>query len=196
MALATERCVVLCTLDVLPAFQPAYRFLWYADGPFCPFSEEHTFTALLTTQASGVLPVLDMLPVCKCCIEHCSLQLLCIFLQDASRQCCSEQGTHPCLVFWDCCITCHYSLNHVHCCTGEWFCPRCQEDAGQDDDLELSSFPSTSFTRQEDIYRSLAAALGVYLCPACNLAVCYQPLSVQDLCFTLLYPKVQCFWQY
>ena len=87
-------------------------------------------------------------------------------------------------------------LKTLHCTAGEWFCPRCKSE------LELyssnepmhSSLVPTRLMRQEDCYRSLAAALGMPpaqsdcchmcrpLCPLTEPICCAQQLYCTELC--------------
>jgi hypothetical protein len=54
-------------------------------------------------------------------------------------------------------------LKTLSCAAGEWFCPRCKSELELDSSNEPmhSSLVPTRLMKQEDCYRSLAAALGM-----------------------------------
>ena len=54
-------------------------------------------------------------------------------------------------------------LKTMNCTVGEWFCPRCRSELELDSSNEPmhSSLVPTRLMKQEDCYRSLAAALGM-----------------------------------
>ena len=67
-----------------------------------------------------------------------------------------------------------FTLHSILChAAGEWFCPRCRAELALDSSNEPlhSSLVPTRLMKQEDCYRSLAAALGVFSCPSPALGV-------------------------